>query len=161
MAAPPKDLTFAEQGPPTQSALAPGNVWEAGEATLCRGRSQGAAANRQRVQRTEVTGVSVTVMGRGAFSRLGAGARQGCVRRGGRGGLKRGGGGWLGPPLLPGSPRHRRGRSKILAVSLKHWKGRRGGVPGGGLPPLLLRGTAVVIHLWGPGKGMFGWIWVR
>ena len=60
---------------------------------------------------------------------------QGCIRRGG--------GGWLrppssqGPPMVPakGGPKnlkrksssHRRHRSKILAVSLKHWKGRRGG----------------------------------
>ena len=65
----------------------------------------------------------------------------------GRGGLKgEGEGGLAGTPLLPGSPdgpRHRRAkkffklksswhRSKILVVSLKHWKGRRGGVQGGG-----------------------------
>ena len=29
----------------------------------------------------------------------------------------------------------RRGRSRILAASLKHWKGRRGGGPGGGYTP--------------------------
>ena len=44
-----------------------------------------------------------------------------------------------GPKILKlESPWHRRRRSKILAVSLKHWKGRRGGegVPvGGGTPP--------------------------
>ena len=34
-------------------------------------------------------------------------------------------------------------RSKILAASLKHWKGRRGGLP----PPPLLRCTAILIHL--------------
>ena len=53
-----------------------------------------------------------------------------------------GGAGCLGPPLLPGSlpgPKifkrksswHRRRRRKILAVSLKHWKGRTGGGEGG------------------------------
>ena len=83
---------------------------------------------------------------------------QGCIRRGGARGVR---GVWLGP-LLPGSPYgprrrprrraklffkpksswHRRHRSKILAFSLKHWKGRKGGVP----PPPLLRCTAVLIH---------------
>ena len=43
----------------------------------------------------------------------------------------------------------RRSRLKILDVSLKHWKGTRGG--GGGYPPLLLRGMAVLIHPWGAG----------
>ena len=60
-----------------------------------------------------------------------------------------GGGGVAGTPPPPYSPRrrwaenfesswHRRRRSKILAVSLKHWKGRRGGGEGGvygGTPP--------------------------
>ena len=66
-------------------------------------------------------------------------------RPGGKGGLKGGGGGGVkcdpssseGPPMVPteGGPKilklnsswHRRGRSKISAVSLKHWKGRTGG----------------------------------
>ena len=57
-----------------------------------------------------------------------------------------------GPPMVPAEsgPKNlklksswpRRRRSKILTVSLKHWKGRGGG----GLPPLLLRCTAVLIH---------------
>ena len=56
----------------------------------------------------------------------------------------------LGPPMLPakGRPKcfelksswRQRRRSKILAVSLKHWNGS------GGVPPLLLRCTAVLIH---------------
>ena len=67
----------------------------------------------------------------------------------GGGGGSEGGGGLAGAPLLPGSPYgprilklkfswHRRRRSKILAVSLKHWKGRRGGEggPGGEVHPL-------------------------
>ena len=50
---------------------------------------------------------------------------------------------------------HRRRRSKILAVSLKHYKRRREGGRGskgrevggsGAVPPLLLRCTAVLIH---------------
>ena len=61
-------------------------------------------------------------------------------------------GGWLGPPSSQGPPMvpaegrpkifkgqsswHRRRRSKILAASLKHWKGRgEGGSRGGGAPP--------------------------
>ena len=68
------------------------------------------------------------------------------VLEGGEGGSERVGG-WRvgpfsqGPPVVPaeGGPNilklksswHRRLRSKILAVSLKHWKGRRGGGPGG------------------------------
>ena len=46
--------------------------------------------------------------------------------------------------------------SKILAVSLKHWKGRRGGVAGvqRGGGALLLRCTAVLIHPWGGGGGL-------
>ena len=74
---------------------------------------------------------------------------------------KGGGGAWLGhslgPPMVPaeGGPKNFKlksswHRSKILAVSLKHWKGRRGGrgVYGGGVPcnPLFLRCTAVLIH---------------
>ena len=65
------------------------------------------------------------------------------------GGLKGGGGVWLGPPssLAPpvvpaeGRPKILKlksswHRSKILAVSLKHWKGRRrGGGSRGGYPP--------------------------
>ena len=45
---------------------------------------------------------------------------------------------------------HRRRRSKILAVSLKHWKGRRGGGVTGVQepPPPLLRCTAVLVHHW-------------
>ena len=68
---------------------------------------------------------------------------KGCIRRVG------GGGGGGGPrrrrakPKLKSS-RHRRRRSKLLAVSLKYWKGRRG--IQGGLRPLLLRCTAVLIH---------------
>ena len=42
-------------------------------------------------------------------------------------------------------------RSKILAVSRKHWKGRRGGSREGVPPPLLLRCTAVLIHPLGGG----------
>ena len=74
----------------------------------------------------------------------------------GGGGSERGGRGvWLGPPSSLGSPmvpaeggpkmifklKSCWGRSKILAVSLQHWKGRRGGVH-----PLLLRYTPVLIH---------------
>ena len=79
-----------------------------------------------------------------------------------RGRLEGGGGGLArtppssqGPPMVPakGGPKnlklkstwHRRRRRKILAVSLKHWKGRGGGVQGG-VPPPLLRCTAVLIH---------------
>ena len=59
--------------------------------------------------------------------------------------IRKGGWGWLGPPLLPGSPMvpaeggpnilkrksswHRRHRSENSAVSLKHWKGRRRAPP--------------------------------
>ena len=77
------------------------------------------------------------------------------------GGLK---GGWWGRGVgqgralllgSPGGPRPKasrkflglhplRRRSKLLAVSLKHWKGRRGR----GGPPLLLRCTAVLMHPW-------------
>ena len=82
----------------------------------------------------------------------------------GRGDLKGtgGGGGWLGPPpprvplrsplkaaeiFTLKSSWHRRRRSKILAVSVKHRKGRRGGGRGGGGGGgLLLRCTAVLIH---------------
>ena len=66
---------------------------------------------------------------------------QGCNRRGGRG-LWLGHPSTLGPPMVPteGGPKflklksswHRRRRSKILTVSLKHWKGKRGGFQGGG-----------------------------
>ena len=69
-----------------------------------------------------------------------------------------------GPPVVPaeGGPNilkpqsswHRRRRSKILAVSLKHWKGRRGGGGAGsrgGVPPLLLRCTAALTHPGGRG----------
>ena len=61
----------------------------------------------------------------------------------------------MSPPKAEGGPKifkltsswRRRGRSTSLAVSLKHWKGRRGGgewgLGGGGL---LLRCTAVLIH---------------
>ena len=74
--------------------------------------------------------------------------------------LEGGGGGLAGSPLLLGSPYgplkflklksswHRRRRSKILALSLKHWKGSGGG---GGI---LLRCTAVLIHHWGGGGVM-------
>ena len=74
----------------------------------------------------------------------------------------KGGGGLAGPPLLPGSPygpRRRRAEhfeAYILLApkapngSLKHWKGRRGGGGSrGGVPPLLLRCTAALIHRWG------------
>ena len=81
---------------------------------------------------------------------------QGCIRRGLKGG---GGVGWDPPPPMgpaEGGPKkfklksswHRRHRSKNLAVSLQLWK--RGG-SGGGVPPLLLRCTAVLIHHWGRG----------
>ena len=50
-----------------------------------------------------------------------------------------------GPKIFkPKSSWHRRRRSKILAVSLKHWKGRggvRGFQAGGGVPPLLGRSS--------------------
>ena len=74
---------------------------------------------------------------------LGGGDGRDVLERGGRAG-------WgppssQGPPMVPeGGPRvsklqsswHRRRRSKILAVSLKHWKGRGGGGgAGGGTPP--------------------------
>ena len=63
------------------------------------------------------------------------------VLEGAEGGVSERGGGRVGwdtlPPTVPteGEPRilklpsswHRRRRSKILAFSLKHWKGRRGG----------------------------------
>ena len=86
-------------------------------------------------------------------------------------GLKGEGGGWAPPPprvalwpppkagqtfLKLQSSWHRRRRSKILAVSLKHWKGRKGGGGGGsrgGVPPLLLRRTAGLIHHWAGGWG--------
>ena len=89
------------------------------------------------------------------------GGGQGCIRRGGRGDLKGGGGGvgWdpppspQGPPMVPaeGGPKilklqsswHRRRRSKVLAVSLKHLKRIRGGRGSSPHPPLLLRCTAV------------------
>ena len=78
-------------------------------------------------------------MGGGAFGMCWKGGREG-----GRGGLKGGEGGWLGPPFsqspptvpAEGGPKvlklksswQRRFRSKMtLAVSRKHWKGRRGG----------------------------------
>ena len=81
----------------------------------------------------------------------------------GGGGLKRGGGVWLGPPSSWGplwpplkagqknlslNPFGAKGaEAKNLAVSLKHWKRRRGGEGGpGGLPPILLRCEAVLIH---------------
>ena len=84
----------------------------------------------------------------------GEGEEQGCISRGAGGGLKGGGGGagLAGTPLLPGppcGPRRRQGgpkyfkrkpswrRNKILAVSLKHWKGKRG--VQGVAPPLLNR----------------------
>ena len=99
------------------------------------------------------------------IERVGGGGEisQGCIGKGG-GVLKgRGGGGvWLGPPLLPGSPYgpHRR-RAEIFEASIP-WApkvpkqnfgcqpqtleaeegGQRGGVP----PPPLLRCTAVPIH---------------
>ena len=92
----------------------------------------------------------------------------GDVLEGGRG-LKEGGGvGWdPPPPMVPlwSQPKaahqkklkkklksswHQRRRSKILAVSLKHWKGRRGGGSRGWYPLLLLRWT-VLIHHWGGG----------
>ena len=102
--------------------------------------------------------------------RSGGEGTQGSIRRGGgRGGgsLKRGGGCGRTPPppsvplwsppkggrkiLKLQSSWHRRRRSKILAVSLKHWKGRRGGGVQEGYPLLLLRCTALLIHLWGGG----------
>ena len=79
----------------------------------------------------------------------------------GGGGLK-GGGVWLGPPSSQGPPKvpaeggpkifnlksswHRRGRSKTLAVSLKHWKGRRGGGPGGGGAPPAVYGRSNTVR---------------
>ena len=79
---------------------------------------------------------------------------------------ERGGRAWRGPPSSGGPPMapaeggpkilrlksswHRRRRSKILAVSLKHWKGSKGGeergVQRGGGGGLLLRCTALLIH---------------
>ena len=111
------------------------------------------------------------------------GGVQGSIRRGGGGGggggLKWGRGGGFGrtppPPSVPlwsppkagrkilklQSSWHRRRRSKILAVSLKHYKRRREGGRGvqgeggrggsGEVPPLLLRCTALLIHHWGGG----------
>ena len=79
-------------------------------------------------------------------------------------GLK-GGGGWLGLWLALWSKKlksswHQRRRSNKLAVNLQRWKGWRGvqggwgkGVQRGGLPPLLLRCTAVLIHQLGGGGG--------
>ena len=83
---------------------------------------------------------------------------QGCIRKGGGVGRTP-----PPPPMVPakGGPKilmlksswHRRRRSQLLAVSLKHWKGRKrgegGGGPGGGLPLNLLLRTAVLIHPWG------------
>ena len=53
-----------------------------------------------------------------------------------------------GPNTLKHKSEIRRRRSKILAVSLNHGKGRRGGggVGHGGVPPLLLWCTAVLNH---------------
>ena len=64
---------------------------------------------------------------------------QGCIRRAEGGGSERGGGGWLRPPSYQGPPmvpaegglknfklKSPWGRSKILAVSLNHWKRRKG-----------------------------------
>ena len=73
---------------------------------------------------------------------------EGCFRRGGGGGGLRAGGGLAGtpssqgPPMVPaeGGPHilkscwHRRRRSNNLSVSLKNWKGRRGGGSRGGYP---------------------------
>ena len=81
---------------------------------------------------------------------------------GGEGGSGGGEGGLAGTPPSSQGPRmvpaegrpkilkrksswHRRRRSKIVPVSLKHWKRRRGG-GSGKVPPLLLRCTAVLIH---------------
>ena len=108
------------------------------------------------------------------------GGGPGCIRRGGEGGrgLKgRGGGfGWdppssWGPSMVPvkGGPKilklnsswHRRHLSKILAQTLE---GEEGGGPGG-VPPLLLRCAAVLIHPWEEGPGCCccffggGWGW--
>ena len=65
-----------------------------------------------------------------------------------------GGGGWLGTPSslwFPPKASQKNvtlnplgAEAKILAVSLKHWKRRRG--VSGGIPPLLLRCTAATIH---------------
>ena len=93
------------------------------------------------------------------------GGGQGCIRRGVGGGSE---GGWKGfalgppssqgPPVVPaeGGPNilklqsswHRRRRSKMLAVSLKHWKGN-GEEGRRGPPPPLLRCTAVLMHMTG------------
>ena len=90
---------------------------------------------------------------------------RGCSRRGG---LKGGGGGWLGPasslgpPMVPAegglktlklkSSWHRRRRSTIWLSASNI--GRGGG--GRGVPPLLLRCTALLIHHWGGGWGVQG-----
>ena len=93
-------------------------------------------------------------------SRLHVSSGQGSIRGGGS---EKGGGLAGTPPLLQGSPYgprrrlakkcfllqsswHRRRRSKILAVSLKHRKGRGG--RGRGCTPLLLRCTAALMHRW-------------
>ena len=51
-----------------------------------------------------------------------------------------------GPKLLKLKSSWRLRRSKILAVSLRHWKGRGGLHGGGGGGPLLLRLSALLIH---------------
>ena len=79
----------------------------------------------------------------------GRGRGRDVLEGGGEGGGMRGGGGgvggWLGPSLLPKSPYGlrrrgakkaessgcRRRRGKFLPISLKHWKGRKGGGKGG------------------------------
>ena len=54
---------------------------------------------------------------------------------------------------------HRRGRSEMLAVSLKHWKGRRGGgkgVQGGGTPPTVYGPSHTSLGMGGGGSGRAG-----
>ena len=83
--------------------------------------------------------------GAGGVVVLCGGVSPDCRLGGGEGaeGGERGGGSFLGPAMVPaeGGPNilklksswHRSRRSKILAVSLKHWKGRGG--PGRPPPP--------------------------
>ena len=74
-------------------------------------------------------------------------------RRGGGGGVRQDPSSSQGPPMVPAecgpkimnfeSSGHLRRRRKILAVSLKHWKGRReGGSRGGGGATVVSRSNA-------------------
>ena len=112
-------------------------------------RTLGDVAARRSPAKTEDAGFWIRAGAR--WRERGGAAGEGCVRRGGGGGGLRGGGGGVGwdPPSSQGPPmgpaeggqtnfklQSSWHRSKILAVSLKHWKGRRGGGSrGGGTPP--------------------------